>query len=643
MRLSLLFLSALACSPAPGPDAGAPPAPELGPPTAGPPAAATESPGSAAPAGTGSPIRYDLSFGDRAQHMVDVQATLPVDGAAELTVWMPAWTPGSYLIREYARHVEGVQAHDPTGTPLDLRRSAKNRWTIQTDGAETVVLRYRVYGHEMSVRTNWVDQELAVLNGAALFITLDGPVQRPHRVVFALPSDWPEVATGLDLTPGGGRNDFLAADLDELLDSPMVLGTHHSTRFDVNGAAHRLVHTGELGPWDTTRSAEDVQALVTTQLGFWGDVPYQHYSFLNVLSETRGGLEHLDSTLMMTSRAKMVKREDYIGWLGLVSHEFFHTWNIKRLRPRPLGPFDYEHEVYTPSLWVAEGLTSYYDDLLLVRAGLITEEEYLELLGKQIGKLQGTHGRKVQTLQAASAEAWIKYYRPDENSTNTSISYYTKGAIVGFLLDARIRAATGGAQSLDDVMVLAYQRYGGDVGYTPEAFEAIIDEVAGAPQTAFLDLALRSTEELSYDEALATFGLRFGEADEDGDGDGDDGAELPEDPAPGWLGAELGGQEGRQMVEKVPRDTPAHAAGLNVGDELVSIDGWRVPTEGVDALLAQLPPGKSVQLGISRRGKLQEISATLGAEPEADWTLSADDGAEAAAVAQRGDWLGTGP
>ena len=610
----------------------------------------TESAPRAAAAGVEDGPTYRLGFDDRARHLIDVTLTLPAAPAGTRTLWMPTWTPGSYLLREYARHVEGLTVVDAAGTPVPTVRSSKNRWTLEA-GATPLTAQYRVYAREASVRTNFVDADLAVINGAALFITEEGREGAPHRVIVDLPRDWSGAHTGLDRTTGGGATDFTATDLDELLDSPLVLGDATVRALEVDGVPHSLVLAGDLGPWDVDGSTADVSAIVREQIAFWGNVPYAHYTFLNVVNEARGGLEHLDSTLMMTNRRATTKREDYVRWMGLVSHEFFHTWNVKRLRPAPLGPFDYEHEVYTPSLWVAEGLTSYYDDLLLVRAGLITEKEYLGRLSDQLTNLQKTPGRQVQSLAEASADAWIKYYRKDENTVNTGISYYTKGMIVGWLLDSRIRCETDGARSLDDVMRLAYTRFSGDRGYTPAEFEAVIAEVAGTPLTGELDSWLRSTDELDPGPALACLGLRLQDpdadenaADEDAagedagkDADAPETEPEPEDPPAGWLGAGLEARQGRHVVVEVKRGTPAWDAGLNVDDGLVAIDGTGTD-ERADPLWASLAP-EAPSDSPSPDVMLRDLSATLTDKPREKWTVEIDPDAQEEAVQRRSAWL----
>ena len=373
------------------------------------------------------------------------------------------------------------------------------------------------------------------------------------------------------------------------------------------GAPHHLVNLGESGVWDGPRSAEDAERITRELHRMWGLMPYERYRFLNLITEAGGGLEHRNSTLLMTSRWATSSRPRYLRWLGLVSHELFHAWNGKRLRPIELGPFDYEAEVHTESLWVVEGLTSYYADLVVHRAGLSTETEYLQALSRRIRGLQTTPGRAVQPVALASYDAWIKFYRGDENSRNTSVSYYTKGAVVGFLLDMRIRAATGGAKTLDDVLRRAYARYSGARGFMPNEFRATAEAVAGKPLSGWFAHALDSTGELDYAEALDWLGLTFGD---DADPGGD-----------GWLGVVTHNADGRLLVAQVPRDTPAHTAGFNVGDEILAIGGHRVLPSEWNARIAEAAPGARLDVLAARRGALRRIPVETAAAPAESWEL----------------------
>ena len=424
----------------------------------------------------------------------------------------------------------------------------------------------------------------------------------------------------------GGEHRYRAPDFDTLVDSPILLGNPAVYEFTVDGKRHYLVNEGEGGVFEGARAAKDLEAIVREQQRFWGSLPYDKYLFLNVITEASGGLEHLNSTVLMTSRWATRSRRSYVAWLELASHELFHAWNVKRLRPVELGPFDYENEVHTRSLWMAEGVTDYYADMLVRRAGLATREEILDSLSTKIEELQTTPGRTVQSAELASFDAWIKYYRPDENSPNVSVSYYTKGAVVAFLLDAKIRDATKGARSLDDVMRAAYAKYAGPRGFTPDEFRQIAESVAGTSLRAFWDGAIAGISELDYKEALDTFGLRFRA--------GVSAAARP------WLGITTRIDAGRLLVSQVRRDTPALAAGLNVDDEILAIDDFRVRADGWDARLQQYKPGDRVQILIARRDQLIRVPVTFGTEPPREWRLEVNAAPTDAQKVRFADWLG---
>ena len=556
--------------------------------------------------GAGQPIRYTVSFSAPHTHYLEVSAAVPTSGRREVELMMAVWTPGSYLVREFSRHVEGVTARGADGRPVAVEKSDKNRWRVATGGAATVTVSYRVYGREMSVRTNWVDAGYALINGAPTFLTLADGVRRPHEVVIVPADGWRRSLTGLPVLPGGEHR-YRAPDFDTLVDSPILVGNPAVYEFTVDGKPHYLVNEGEGGVFDGARAAKDLEVIVREHRRMWGFLPYDKYLFLNVINEAGGGLEHLNSTVLMTTRWATRTRRNYVSWLDLASHEYFHAWNVKRLRPVELGPFDYENEVHTRSLWIAEGITDYYADLAVHRAGLSTREEYLESLSDKLEELQTTPGREVQSAELSSFDAWIKYYRPDENSANTSVSYYTKGAVIAFVLDGKIRNVTKGAKSLDDVMRAAYEKYAGTKGFTPEEFRAMVQQVAGSDLSAFWRTAIEGTGELDYAEALETFGLRF--------------RPVPAGRARPWLGITTRNDSGRLLVSQVRRDTPGMAAGLNVDDEIVAIDRFRVRADRWDNRLDQYHPGDKVRITVARREQMMDLDATFGSEPPRQWRL----------------------
>ena len=572
---------------------------------------------------------YEVSFPEVHAHRVEVSAATTCPEAGVATWWMPVWTPGSYLVREFARHIERIEGVGPQGA-VPTTKVAKNRWEVTCIAGQPTGVVYTLYARTLSVRESFVDQHMGILNGAATFLLPKGPTDQPLDLRFVLPSEWSRIDTALPRHPDGEDHHFLAPNVDTLIDAPVILGNPAVRSFEVQGVPHHLVTLGEAGPWDHDRAVADVQRVTETIVDFWGAIPYPEYHYLNVLAETGGGLEHLNSTLMMTSRWNLVRREDRLRWLGLVSHEFFHTWNVKRLRPAGLGPFDYEREVHTRLLWVAEGITSYYDDLLLARAGLMTEDEYLDRLTQNIGRVQERPGRRVQPLSEASFDAWIKHYRRDENTPNSTVSYYTKGSVVGFLLDAEIRRASRDHASLDDVLRVAWSRHSKE-GFSPEEFRSIASEQAGTDLSEFFAATVDRTDELDFGGALQWWGLRFAPPPDPDDTD---------EPVAGWLGANVGSVGGRLMVQQVRRGTPAFDAGLNVGDELLAIDDERVTEATIDKRLNRLGADRVVELLVARRGRIRRLAATLGELPRGSrWRVEPDPGASPLADRRRARWL----
>lgn len=584
-----------------------------------------------------APVRYTMKFPAPYTHYLDVTAQIPA-GKPAVELYMAVWTPGSYLVREYARNVEDFHAKDPQGHELTWDKTRKNRWKVNANGAASITVNYKVYAHEMSVQGNWVDAGFAMMNGAANFMTVVGADKRPYEVKLELPTDWSKSISGMK--EGPAANSYQAVDWDQLLDSPIYAGNAPIHEFEVDGKKHYLVNEGEGPMWDGPASAKDVAKIVAEYSRQWGGLPYDKYVFFNMITESGGGLEHKNSTWMGTSRwaygntqeagegpAAGGRRPNRLGWLGLVSHEYFHLWNVKRLRPVELGPFDYENEDYTKSLWLAEGVTSYYGPLALRRSGLSNQAQFLRAISGAIGQLQNTPGRLVTTAEAASFNAWIQSYRPNENTGNTAISYYTKGEVIGFVLDAKIRKATNGAKSLDDVLQLAFQRYSGAHGYTPEQFRAVASEVAGVDLKSFFYNALDTTEELDYNEALEWYGLRFRPAQNRGG-------------APRILtGATVSTNSGRILVTRLMRGTAAYGSGLNVDDEILAVNGYRVRADQWPSRLDNYKPGETVELLVARREKLMTLKMPIVTDQPKSWTLEVKSDASDEQKAHLKTWL----
>ncbi len=584
------------------------------------------------------PVRYTVRFPAPHTHYLEVSASIPA-GKPDVEIFMAVWTPGSYLVREYARNVEAFQARDPQGRELTWEKSRKNRWLIHGATSPRIEVSYRVYARELSVQGNFVDASFAMLNGAPNFMTLVGAEKRPYEVTLLLPGAWKKSISGMP--EGSAPHTYRAADFDQLLDSPIYAGNAPIHEFEVEGRKHYLVNEGEGPTWDGPASARDVAKIVAEYSRQWGGLPYEKYVFFNMLTGGGGGLEHQNSTWLGASpwaygnnqetpdtpgAAAGPRRPSRQSWLGLVSHEYIHLWNVKRLRPAELGPFDYENENYTRSLWLAEGVTSYYGPLAVRRAGLSSQTQFLRSLSGGIAQLQTTPGRLVTPVESASYNAWIGLYRPNENTPNVYISYYTKGSVVGLLLDAKIRKATAGAKSLDDAMRLAYQRYGGAKGYTPQQFRDLCNEVAGADFSAFFHNALETTEELDYTEMLDYYGLRF----------------RPEPARSGeprlLTGITAANSTGRNVITGLRRGTPAYDAGFNVDDEIIAVNGYRVRAEQWPSHLENYKPGATVQVLIARRDKLMTIPLTLAADQPQSWTLEPKPDATAEQKAHLAAW-----
>jgi len=586
-------------------------------------------------------MRYRISFPDPHTHLVHVEATLEAPAAAQ-EVCFPVWTPGSYLVREFARHVEGLSAVDGGGRPVPVERQDKQRVRLAAGGAGSVTLRYRVYANDLTVRTSHVDGTHAFLNGANLFPFAPGREGEPCQLEVAAPPGW-RVSTALE----GGPERFTARDYDELVDSPIEIGTHRLVPFAAGGKPHALAIWGS-GRVDEARLAEDTRRIVETFAALMGGLPYDRYLFIvHLTDKRRGGLEHARSTTVSVSRKGFHPREAYEETLGLLSHEFFHVWNVKRLRPAALVPFDYGREQYTRLLWWFEGATSYYEGLALARAGLVSPPRYLKALGKAFTQLERTPGARKMSLEEASFLAWVKHYRPDENSGNSAVSYYLKGELVAFALDLLLRRH---GRSLDELLRALYARHAEEEGGVPEAaVEGMVAElVPPADARRFFDAFVRGTEPLAAAlerEGLELLGLRLrrraaqalddkggapGKPDNGGDG---------EAPVPGWLGLELAPGP-RLVVSAVREGSPAARAGLYAEDELVAEGGFRIDRGALWDRLCEEGPGGTLRLTVFRRDELTELTVPLAPPPEDTIWLEPASGASEAQRAAFQAWCG---
>jgi predicted metalloprotease with PDZ domain len=579
-------------------------------------------------------IRYTVRLAAPHLHLIEVEMELEaVDGRLELE--MASWTPGSYLMREFPRLVQELAAEDVAGRPLAVEKLTKNRWQVEVAQAGTLRFRYRVHAHELTVRTSHFDTSHATLNGASVFLHAPALRHEPVELRIEAPTGWRATTA---LAGGGTPDTFRAAGFDELVDSPVEVGTHELIEFEASGLPHAYAVWGR-GNAPRERLVEDTQRIIAAAAEMFGGLPYERYLFLlHLVPGAYGGLEHRDSTHLIADRWTFRGR-DYERFLGLVAHEFFHLWNGKRIRPAAFDTPDLTREAYTRELWVVEGITTYYTDLLLRRAGLITAERYLERLAERVTRYRSLPGRHVQSLEESSFDTWIKFYRPDENTPNAQISYYQKGALLALMLDLRIRRARGGEASLDDVMRALWERYGRrDAGFPEGTVQALVEETAGEPLDGLFEAALRGTAELPLEEALELAGVELEM------GPRECGARQPVVSA---VESRLGARTrddgaGRLLVTHVLHGAPASEAGLEAGDELVALDGLRCRPAEINHRLEELAEDAEVEVVVFRRDELIHLPVRLVGETVSVARLRRSPGAREDAEALYEGWIGEG-
>ncbi len=545
-------------------------------------------------------IHFEVSFKEPQAHYAEIKMEISDLRKDYIDVKMPVWTPGSYLVREYSRHVESVEACDADGVHLAVEKIDKNTWRIQSDKAKKVTFSYRIYGFEVSVRTNFIDDSHAFLSPAATFMYVDGLLNHPVAVTVVPHANWSKISTGLDAV-AGKPNTFQAADFDILFDSPIEVGNQDVFTFEAAGVHHEIAMVGG-GNYDKERLKTDCAAIVEEATSIFGVNPNKRYVFIvHNYQSGGGGLEHLNSTVLGASRNGYQTERSYVGFLGLVAHEYFHLWHVKRLRPAELGPFDYDAENYTSALWIMEGFTAYYDNLLLRRCGFLNENGYLQALSNDVNTVENRPGNDVQPVALASFDAWIKYYRPDENSANTSVSYYNKGALMAMLLDLKILATTQGKKRLDDVLKAAYEKFyiNEQRGFEIPEFQALIEQVAGTSVADIFDAA-HAVGPLDYNSYLNPVGYELVDYNK--------GRQVPD------LGFNTSANDGRIMVTSVTRGSGAWNGGINVRDEILAINGERLDANGreLSRLMQLAVVGDQLNVLIARDGKIKELTITLG-------------------------------
>jgi len=573
-------------------------------------------------------LHYRVAMPAPATHLFEVTLTVRDWQAPTLDLKMPVWTPGSYLVREYARHLQDFAAR-AGDRPLAICKLAKNHWQIATAGVSEPKVRYRLYANELTVRTNHLDATHGYFNGAATFFYIPGYEDCPIELAIAPPKPEWQVATPLEPVSetAAGVQTFRAENFDELVDSPFEIGVHELHEFEARGKTHQYVIWGR-GNADAARMVADTRKIIEVEADLFGELPYDRYLFILHLSAGGyGGLEHKNCCSLNYPRLGFQAKDRYQRFLQLVAHEFFHLWNVKRLRPAELKTFDYDGENYTELLWFFEGATSYYDLLIPLRAGIYDAETFLGNLAKDISRLQGTPGRLVQPLAESSFDAWIKLYRRDEYSNNNQISYYLKGQFVSLLLDLLIRDRTQNVRSLDDAMRQLWQTYGrNEAGVSSEQLAAVLAEVAGTDVRDFLAQALNTTAELPFAEYLAPFGLELI-------------PNLPED-APPHLGLKLADEAGKTTVKFSQATGPAGIVGIEAGDELLAIDGLRVTAANLDDRLQDYRSGDRLELSLFHQDELVLRTVTLTDPEPQSYRLAAVANPTADQQERYRTWLG---
>jgi predicted metalloprotease with PDZ domain len=595
------------------------------------------------------PHLYKIIPVDPAAHLFKLSLTVAnPDPSGQLFVF-PAWVPGSYLIRDLARHVVAIRA-ETDGQEIDLTKIDKSSWQADVCVAPLTIIA-EIYAFDLNVRGAYLDAIHGFFDGASVFPAVVGQESRECQLEIAAPAtggDW-RVATSmrrLDAEPYEfGR--YVADDYAELIDHPVEMGNIHCGEFEASGIPHAIAVFGEM-QLDMARICHDLSRLCEHQLAFLGKpANLDRYLFLlSVKASGYGGLEHRWSSSLMCSREDLPRRGDanvsdgYRKFLGLCSHEYFHLWNVKRMKPERFTPYDLSAETHTGLLWVFEGITSYYDDLFLVRSGLITTESFLELLAQTITRVERTRGRFRQSVEESSFDAWTRFYKQDAGSGNFIISYYTKGSLIALALDLTIRKESGGHYSLDDVMQECWSLFGETGKGMPErGLESVARSVTGLELADFFDRFVRGTGDLPIQGLLKTLGvdMRLRQATDGKDAGGKPAGKTARS-AP-WLGAALTRRDGTSHFAKVHAGSPAERAGIAPGDEAVAMDGLRLTAENVDRRLRDRHEGDAVTITVFRDHNLMRHQVTLESAPEDTCYLLLDDEANSTVVDERNRWL----
>jgi predicted metalloprotease with PDZ domain len=571
-------------------------------------------------------IGYRLSMPEPWTHLFHVEVSFPrpPGGAEVLEVAMPAWRTGRYALYDFAGGVQDFRARGPEGEPLRWEKTDKSTWRIEHATSFPVRVTYSVYANEFEQRTRGLDDEHGFVDGTGVFIYAPRLRAVPVRLTVLPYGDW-HVTTGLD-SVRGSSTEFTAPGYDHLVDCPLEIGTQRDFGFLAEGKPHVLSLSGACS-CDADSIITDIRRIVSMNRKFWGDLPYRRYVFLfRAGSRGNGATEHLNSSVYSIGPSYGHRPSACRNLAGLLSHEFFHTWNVKQLRPKGMDPYDWTKENYYRELWIAEGSTSYMHGLLMMRAGYGTVAGYLEGIAAAIRSDRQRPGNRAQSLTECSFDSWITFNRPGPQAYNSQTDFYGKGATVSMLLDLELRHSSGNAASFDDLLRTLYRRFPlGSGGYTVRDVQRIADELAGKSMQDFFDRYVYGTDPLPWERVLGYAGLVV---------------RIPDSSGGGWTGLEISSDGPRPVIWRVVAGSPASAAGLSVNDEVVALDGVRVQGEALPARLADLAPGDSVRLAVFRNDRLREFGFRARTPPVPRYEIVRGDSLTKGQKTLLESWLG---
>ena len=567
-------------------------------------------------------VRYELRMENPNNHYFQVDMYLSDYKAKEVTVKMPVWAPGSYLVREFAKNVNQVIAVDENGQPLQVEKKSKNAWSIVRGKAKEIKVSYEVYSFELTVRTSFLDATHGFVSGTGVFMYTEETKNKSGQLKVTPHASFKTISTALPVVgKSGAATEFSYSDYDYLVDCPIEIGNQEVFTFDAAGVKHTVAMYGA-GNYDIPTLQRDMAKICIAATDIFGQNPNKDYTFIiHNVTQGQGGLEHINSTTLSVNR-NTYSPAKYKSFLSLVAHEYFHLWNVKRIRPFELGPFNYDEENYTTLLWVSEGFTSYYDELILLRAGYYDVNEYLGTLKSAINYVEATPGSRIQPVAHASFDAWIKAYRTNENSANTTMTYYTRGGVIAAMMDAMIIKKFNGEKCLDHYLQHLYTKYFEKLGrgFTDKEFEREFGAFLGEDVSTFFKDYIYGTKVPDYNAIFGPVGINVKNVGS----------------AKATLGANVGAN---LVVRNVTSGSSAEDAGLSPNDEIIGINGFRATKALWDSQIAQMPVGQQAKILVARDEVMMELTLVMKSAEKMDFEFSANEQPEA--VNLRKYWLRT--